>query len=92
MHFKFKIMKKHLINSENNWFIFFTFELESSFELADSNTDDQDNLLPSDEDGQGSSDSLDQINENLVQQIVDPARTRAVDPARTRVDPARTRR
>jgi hypothetical protein len=85
-------MKKHLINSENNWFIFFTIELESSFELADTNSDDQDNLLPSEEDRQTSSDSLEQINENLVQQIVDPARTRAVDPARTRVDPARTRR
>lgn len=85
-------MKRVLLTSGIYWFIFINTELESNFQLGDSPSDDQDNLVPSSEDEQAQSGSLDQINENLIQDLVDPARTRAVDPARTRVDPARTRR
>jgi hypothetical protein len=85
-------MKRFHTTTANYWFVFFTIESESGFQLGDAPSDDQDNLLPSNEDGQGKSGSLDQIKDNLIQEVVDPARTRAVDPARTRVDPARTRK
>lgn len=85
-------MKRFFSTTGNYWFIFFTTELEAGFRLGDSPSDDQDNPLPSNEDEQAPSGTLDHIKENLIQELVDPARTRAVDPARTRVDPARTRR
>lgn len=85
------MMKRSLSTSENYWFIFFTTELEAGYQLDDSSSHDQDNLLPSNEDDKAPSGSLDQIKDNLIQKAVDPARTR-VDPARTRVDPARTKK
>jgi hypothetical protein len=89
-------MKKHLITSENNWFLFVSIQMDSTLKMGGSQSDDQDNLIPSNENEtngeQSPIDGLIPGNEDLIKGIVDPARTRAVDPARTRVDPARTRR
>ncbi|SMD42838.1 hypothetical protein SAMN00777080_1403 [Aquiflexum balticum DSM 16537] len=88
MPFEFKIMKRIYSTTANTFILFFYTELESYFEMVDSDSDDQDNDSSPNE----SSNDDEMADEDFSEFSVDPARTRSVDPARTRsVDPARTR-